>query len=111
MSIPPNLCGTGTKIDQTLQKCVPDEEQILTQLIDQQYIQEINDEIVFVPGYTPNETPIIPDWFVYWTDSGAYSCTREISRGICTIPGNNCHAPCRCADFKRLCLIRHTHIN
>lgn len=97
-SIPPDLCGTGTRADTTTQKCVPDNEQILTQLIDQQYIQEIDNDIVFVPGYTPNVTIPIPSWFIQWTDSGAYSCQKEITRGICTIPGNNCHAPCRCAD-------------
>lgn len=99
MSIPPGICGTGTKLDPSTQKCVPDEQQILTQLIDQDYVQYIDDEIIFVPGYDPGTPkPPLPPWFINWVDIGAYSCQTQITHGVCSIPGNNCHAPCRCAD-------------
>jgi len=90
------LCGNGTKPQG--QMCVPDNNVVAQQLIDQGFIRDVGSEVVFTPDYTNEYVEEIPKWFITWVDNGAYSCKKTIRNGICNIPDSDCNAACSCMD-------------
>lgn len=90
-------CGLGTKEDNGT--CIPDEQQIAEILINSKFIQydTKKQDIVFVPSYQYEDTnrQQQPKWYSVWLENNE---KRLITNGLCNIPGNNCKAPCSCAD-------------
>lgn len=91
-----DYCGVGTKL--VGDQCVIDYNTVGNDLIDNNIIKQINGETVFIPEEKNTIILPTPQWYIQWTDNKAFSCQTLISKGVCNISGNNCHAPCRCAD-------------
>lgn len=91
-------CGFGTILKDG--ECVPDDTYIAQQMINHtDFITIKNHQAVLEIGKDKIEHEALPEWYVTWLeDERGFQCNRLIDLGICNIDGNNCHAPCRCAD-------------
>lgn len=97
-------CGPGTKIGED--GCVVDEDAIVSDLIDKEYIKYTDGKIQFLPENNVMNIEDTPDWYKVWLNNRGYSGQRVISWGICGSPtptnyyefSGNCGASCRCSD-------------